>query len=146
MRWMGRDQNWSLPILRFPCNKKNVVTGRNSIFFFFNILILSYSDIPNHVSDKKTDIQLLLKFVTKCFILFLIVTSSIFSQISKLNFDYGWCFDMFHYPTFLVHQNGCTDLRYRWVLLKILKISKSLRKWLEGKCFRNTEPYPGILT
>ena len=54
------------------------------------MLAQCFSDIPDHVADTMTDIHLLLQFVTKYFILFLIRTHSIFSQISKLNFDYCW--------------------------------------------------------
>ena len=51
--------------------------------------------------------------------LFHIVTTSFPPQINKLNFEYCSCFDMFYYPTFLINQNVCTDLRYRLRLFKI---------------------------
>ena len=51
----------------------------------------------------------------KYFTLLHFVTDSIFSQISRLNFDYCSCLDMFYYPTFLIHQNFRTDLRYMGV-------------------------------
>ena len=44
---------------------------------------------------------LLLQFLMKYFSLFYIITSPIISQISKLNFNYCWWFDIFYYPTFL---------------------------------------------
>ena len=91
---------------------------------------LCYSDIPNRVADTKTDVQLLLQFVTKYFTLFHIVTSSISSQISELNFDYCYCFDMFYYPTFLIHQNVLTDLRYRLVLFKIYHLGGGEKTFL----------------
>ena len=60
------------------------------------------------------------------------VTSLIFSQISKLTFDYCWCSDMFYYPTFLIHQNICTELRYCWVLFKIIHFVQIHSKMVEG--------------
>ena len=53
------------------------------------------------------------------FTLFHLVANSNFIQISRLNLDYCWCFDLFYYPTFLIHQNICTDLRERWALFKM---------------------------
>ena len=55
--------------------------------FFKSIFALCYSNIPSRVADTKTDIKLLLKFVTKYFTLFHLVKSFFSSQISKLNFD-----------------------------------------------------------
>ena len=55
---MIRNQKWSLLILRFPGDKKNMWRG-GLVFFFFNICAVCYSDIPNSVPDTKTDIQLL---------------------------------------------------------------------------------------
>ena len=63
---------------------------------------LCFSDIPNRVGGTKTDVQLSLQFATEYFTLFHIITSSIFSQISKLNFDYCWCIDMYYYFIFLI--------------------------------------------
>ena len=51
----------------------------------------------------------------KYFTLLHFVTDSIFSQISRLNFDYCSCLDIFYYPTFLIHQNFRMDLRYMGV-------------------------------
>ena len=71
------------------------------------------------MADSKTDIQLVLQTVIKYLTLFQIVTRSIFSQIKNLTFVYCWCFDMFYYPTFFIHQNVRTDLTYMWVQFKL---------------------------
>ena len=42
-----------------------------------------------------------------------------FSQIKKLNIVYCWCFNMFHHPTFFIHQNFRTDLTCMWVQFKL---------------------------
>ena len=55
----------------------------------------------------------------KYFTLFHIVTRSIFSQMKKLNFVYCWCFDIFYYPTFFMHQNFNTDLTCLWGQFKL---------------------------
>ena len=55
--------------------------------------------------------QLLLQFGMRYFTLLVIVTSSFFSQNTKLNFDYLWCFDIFHYPIIFIHKSVCTDIR-----------------------------------
>ena len=98
------------------------------------IFALCYSEIPNREADTKTDIELYIQFETKDFTLFHIVASSIFSQISKLNFDYCCNFDMFYYSTFLIHRNGPMDLiTYRWVLFKIYDLFEIIRKMVRGE-------------
>ena len=41
-----------------------------------------------------------------------------FSQIRELNSDSYWCFDIFYYPAFFIHQNVRMDLTFMWVQLK----------------------------
>ena len=65
--------------------------------------------------------------------LFLIVTRFFSSQISKLNFDYWWCFSMIYYPTFLIHQNLRIDLRYSWVLFNMKRLVEIIWKIMGGE-------------
>ena len=51
-----------------------------------------------------------------------------FSQIRKLNFDSCWCFDLFHYPNFFIHQNVRTNLIYMWVQFKLKHLVISCQK------------------
>ena len=68
------------------------------------------------------------------FTLFHIVIRSIFSQIKKLNFVYCWCFDMFYYPTFFIHQNLPTDLTCMWVQFKLKHFVLNHEKnWQRGR-------------
>ena len=78
----------------------------------------------------------MLQSVIKYLILLHIVTRSIFSQIKKLNFVYCWCFDMFYYPTFFIHQNFRTDLTCMWVQFKLKHFV--LNHWKNGRKGRNT--------
>ena len=82
---------------------------------------LFYCDILNCVAKLNLSHLYFLQFVMEIFTLFHIVVTSNFTQISRLNFDYCWCFDLFYYPTFLKIQNICMDLRERWMQLKITK-------------------------
>ena len=70
------------------------------------------------------------------FVFFYKSESFFFLQIRKLNFDCSWSMDMLYYPTFLIHQNVCTDLTYMSVLLKIKHIVKYHKKnWRRGRNF-----------
>ena len=86
------------------------------------------------MADSKTNIQLVLQFVIKYLTLFHIVTRSIFSQIKKVNFVNCWCFDMFYYPTFFIHQNFSTDLTCMWVYFKLKHfVLNYWKKWRRGR-------------
>ena len=87
--------------------------------FLYNNLSLCYSDIPNGVKRAICNITITQEKTFLQKMLFHIVTRSIFSQIKKLNFVYCWCFDMFYYPTFLIHQNFRMDLTCMWVQFKL---------------------------
>ena len=104
----------------------------NNIF----CMIGNCSDMSNRVAYSKTDIQLVLQSVIKYLTLFHIVTRSIFSQIKKLNFVYYWCFDMFYYPTFFIHQNFHMDLTCMWVQFKLKHFVLNYQK--NGRRGRNT--------
>ena len=80
---------------------------------------LWYSDIPNHVTRMRTDIQLSFQFSKKYCTLFHIITHLTFSLIRKLNFDSCWCFDIFYHPTFFIHQNIRTGVTYMLVQFKL---------------------------
>ena len=95
---MSRDQNWSLFILRFPCDFK-------SLWWCGITFSLWYSDIPNLVTQTKTDIQPSFQFWNKYLTLIHIITHLFFSLIRKPNFDYCWCFVMIYYPNFFIHNN-----------------------------------------
>ena len=72
-----------------------------SIFFFADIWRRMSRDqnwSHSHIFSQ----LLLLQCVIQYFTLFHIVTTSIFSQISKLIFYYWWWFNIFYYPTFLM--------------------------------------------
>ena len=118
-------------ILRFPCDQKNAWRSGKALF------TLCYSDIQNRVADTNFFTIIIITVCNEIFALFHIVTSSIFSQIRKLNFDYCWCIDMFYYPTFLIHRNYLTDLRYRWVLFKMKPFVQNYLKngWMERNIF-----------
>ena len=101
---MSRDQHWSLLILTFPSDIKKSV-----IAFFVIYFALCYSYIPSRDVDTTTDMHMLLQFLTKYL-------------------DYCWCFNVFYYPTFLIHRNVRMEIRYRWVLFKIEYFIGNLKK------------------
>ena len=73
------------------------------------------------------------KLIFRMSALFLILTRFFSSQISKLNFDYCWCFGMIYYPTFLIHQNFRIDLRYSWVLFNMKHLVEIIWKIMGGE-------------
>ena len=109
------------PPSRRPWCDKSTNVWRCGITHFVWSQTVCHSDIPNRVADSKTDILQtdILQSVIQYLTLFHIVTRSIFSQIKKLNFVYCWCFDMFYYTTFFIHQNFRTDLTCMWVQFKL---------------------------
>ena len=117
-RRMSRDQNWSLLILRFPLwfEKSVMMWNRTFCKHIFPFVMVIFWTVS---CGQRQTYNCHSSFEKKYFTLFHIITPFIFSQIRKLNFDSCWCFDMFYYPTFFIHQNVRTDLTYRWVQFKL---------------------------
>ena len=65
--------------------------------------------------------------------LFHIITHFIFSQIRKLHFYSCWCFDMFYYHNFGIHQNVRMNLTDMWVQFKLKHLVFMVRKCMEGR-------------
>ena len=76
------------------------------------VLFVKYSEPCHQHRDRRTTI---IKVCNKKFTLFHIIMKSIFSQISKLNFDYRRCIVIYvSLPHLSNIQNVCTDRRYWW--------------------------------
>ena len=125
-RRINRNQNRFLFILRFPCDKKIACWSVIAPFVkYFYTMLFWYSKRCCRHDNRHTSI------VTVCNAIFYPIPSCHafkFSQNSTLNLDSCWCFDMFYYPTFLIHQNVCMDLRWRCVLFKIDVLVEIKRK------------------
>ena len=131
-RRMSRDQNWSLPILIFPCDYK--IPWHSGIALFVICFSLFYSDILNHVTWTKTDILLIFHFLQNIWPYSWSSSLLFFPHIWKFSFDCCWCFDMFYYPhlfhTPLFPYGSHLYVGAIWSENFCLK---SIAKWMKGK-------------